>query len=224
MITEAIENLKKNSSLAVIDPQTQMSQWAINKITGVGAGEVNKILQNNDLFQKVMSFSKILKDVNIYISDVDSSAVDISFNNLYKFPITPDVIYVSDDITTEKIETIVGIMNYVKNKELKIIEFSSFFPGTYYEFSNDYSLFDISCVNHIENIRNKEIPIKLVITGIGISMLAYVTTFEKNTTSEGDIEYRIVFEQARNPEILELNLDINNKFKPEKFLSQKEFT
>lgn len=224
MITETLEILKKNSSLAVIDPQTQMSQWAINKITGLGAGEINKVLQNNELYQKVMSFSKILRDVNIYISDASINSIDVSFNNLYKFPVTPDLIYISDDLTTEKIETISGVMNYVKNKELKIVEFSSFFPATYYEFSNDYSLFDISCVNRIENIRDKEIPIKLVITGIGISMLAYVTIFEKNTTSEGDIEYRIVFEQARNPEILELNLDISNKFKPEKFLSQKEFT
>ena len=223
MMIDTIETLKKNSSLAKIDPQTQMSQWAINKITGVGAGEINQILQNRELFQKVMSFSKVLKDVNIYISDVSTNTIDISFNNLYKFPITPDLIYISDGMTTEKIETIAGIMNYVKNKELKLIEFSSFFPGTYYEFSNDYSLFDISCVNHIENIRDKETPIKLVITGIGISMLSYITTFEKNTTSEGDIEYRIVFEQARNPEILELNLDVSNKFKPEKFLSQKEF-
>lgn len=223
MIIDTIETLIKNSSLAVIDPKTQMSQWAISKITGVGANGVNRALQNNALFQKVMSFSKILKDINIYISDVTTSTIDISFNNLYKFPLTPDVIYISDDITTEKIETIAGVMNYVKNKELKIIEFSSFFPGNYYDFSNDYSLFDISCVNHIENIRDNEIPIKLVITGIGISMLSYITTFEKNTTAEGDIEYRIVFEQARDPEVLELNLDINNKFKPDKFLSQKEF-
>lgn len=222
MVTQAIDLLKKNSPLGVIDPQTQMSQWAINKITGAGAEQLNKIIQNSELFNKIMSFSKILKEVNIYITEADNNSTDIALNNLYKFPIIPEQIFISDGNVTEQIETINGIMNYTKNKELKRIEFSSFFPANYYEFSLDYTKFDIACVNHINSIASKETPIKLVITGLGINMLAYIKTFEIDTEASGDINYRIAFEQARNPEILELNYDLLNRFKPTKFLSQKE--
>lgn len=216
------ENLKNISPLANINPQTQMSQWAINKITGIGAGEINKALQNSEILNKVIAFGNTLKSVDIYILEETSSEFEAPFKNLYKFPIVPAALTISDGLETEKVDSLVGKLNYIKNKNLREISFSSIFPGNYYDFSKNFSSFDWSCVNIIQDIINKEKPIKLVITGLGIVLTSYITKFDKITEGDGDISYNITFEQARDPKVLEIDLDIKSKFKPYSFLSKED--
>ncbi|MGL6114413.1 MAG: hypothetical protein ACRC1R_05180 [Cetobacterium sp.] len=218
----SFENLKNISPLANINPQTQMSQWAINKITGIGAHEINKALQNSKILNKITTFANILKSVDIYILEENSSELEAPFKNLYKFPIVPSIINISDGVETEKIDSLIGKLNYIKNKNLREISFSSIFPGNYYDFSKDFSSFDWSCVNIIQEIIDKGKPIKLVITGLGIVLTSYITKFDKVTEGDGDISYTITFEEARDPKVLEIDVNIKSKFKPYSFIAKED--
>lgn len=69
MITETLEKLLQTSSLANIDPQTQLSEWVINKITGGIASNVNQLTQNNALLRKINAFAKIFKEIKVSIAE-----------------------------------------------------------------------------------------------------------------------------------------------------------
>lgn len=223
MIT-SLEQLKNISPLANINPQTQMSQWAINKITGISASKINRALQDSKILNKITSFANALKTVDIYILEENGIEAQAPFKNLYKFPIVPAEINITDGLETEKIGTLLGKLNYIKYKNLREISFTSIFPGNYYEFSKDFSSFDWSCVNAIQQIIDKGTPIKLIITGLGIVLVSYITKFNKITDGDGDISYSITFEEARDPNVLEINLNANTKFKPYSFLSKEDFS
>ncbi|WP_349763626.1 hypothetical protein [Fusobacterium sp. SYSU M8D902] len=213
MMTEALEKLLQTSSLAKIDPQTQLSEWATNKITGGIASNINQIVQNTPLLRKLYSFVRIFKEIKISIAE-EKNGVELS---IFTFPVTASNIkFIGNDNTIEEVDTIAGKINYKKDIDFKVVGFSSFFPNTYYSFSNDYKYFGIDCVNKVDELKLKETPIKLVITGVGLVLKCYISKFEYNTTPEGDINYSIEFEEAKDPSIYETQSK-NYVFKPEAF-------
>lgn len=213
MITETLEKLLQTSSLANIDPQTQLSEWVTNKITGGIASNVNQLTQNNALLRKINAFAKVFKEIKVSIAE-EKNGVELS---IFTFPITPaNIKFIGNDNIIEEVDTIAGKINYKKDIDFRIVSFSSFFPASYYSFANDYKYFGIDCVNKVEELKLKELPIKLVITGVGLVLKCYISKFESNTTPEGDIEYSIEFREAKDPSIYETQSKYY-VFKPEAF-------
>lgn len=213
-----LERLKATSSLASVDSQLQISQWAINKVTKGVANTTYDLYQNTGLYSYVSKVAQILKKVNVYIVDEDSQLENVLTQNLYKFPITPDQINFKDDYTIEEVETIAGKINYIKDIDIREINFRSIFPAVYYPFSEDYSKFDWACVKSIEGIRAKNKSVKLVITGLGIVFRCYIERFNKNSTGEGDIEFIISFVEAKDHKSYETESKYS-QFKPKEFSS-----
>lgn len=213
MITKILEKLLQTSSFANIDPQTQLSEWATNKITGGIASNINQLNQNSAILRKLYSYSRIFKEIKVSIAE-EKNGVELS---IFTFPVTPSNIkFTGNDNIIEEVDTIAGKINYKKDIDFRIVSFSSFFPNTYYSFANDYKYYGIDCVNKVEKLKLKELPIKLVITGIGLVLKCYITKFENNTTPEGDIEYSIEFKEAKDPSIYETQSKYY-VFKPETF-------
>lgn len=212
----ALEKLKESSSLANVDPQLQLSQWAIEKLTKGVASSSYGLYQNSKLLNKVSKIAKILKKVNVYLIDENLNIENVISNSLYKFPITPGQINFKDDYKIEEVETIAGKITYIKDIEIREINFRSIFPSTYYPFSEDYSKFEWACVQAIEEIRRKKKPIKLVITGLGVVFRCYIENFNKNTTEEGDIEFIISFIEAKDHISYE-TVGTYSEFKPTEF-------
>lgn len=212
MVNETLERLKKISPLAKTDPKTQLSHWATQKITNGTASEINSILANNELVNKVYAFSKVMKDIRVSIAE-EKNGIELS---VFSFPITPYKINFSANNIEQSVNTIAGKINYLKDTDFHVISFSSFFPAVYYPFSDNYELFGIDCANTLEEMKLKKSPLKIVITGIGIVQKVYITKFEYNTTSEGDIEFTIEFKEAKDPSIYE-NESKNYTFKPSAF-------
>lgn len=212
MINEALERLKKTSSLARIDPKTQLSEWATLKITGGVASNINSLLGKTGLLNKIYAFSKIMRNINISIAE-EKNGVELS---IFSFPLVPAKINFTANNIEETVDTIAGKINYLKDTDFHKISFNSFFPAVYYPFSNNYEMFGMTCVNTLEEMKLKKTPLKLVITGIGIVQKVYITKFEYNTTSEGDIEYTIEFKEAKDPSIYE-NTSKTYSFKPSAF-------
>lgn len=212
-MTQALEKLLQTSSLAKIDPQTQLSEWATDKITGGIASNINQLTQNSSMLRKVNSFARIFKEIKVSIAE-EKNGVELS---IFTFPITPSKIkFVGNDNVIEEVDTIAGKINYKKDIDFRIVSFSSFFPNTYYSFSNDYKYFGMDCVNKVNELKLKEIPIKLVITGIGLVLKCYISKFEHETSPEGDINYTIEFKEAKDPSIYETESKYY-VFKPETF-------
>lgn len=213
MMTQALEKLLQTSSLGKIDPQTQLSEWATDKITGGIASNINQLTQNNSMLRKVNSFARIFKEIKVSIAE-EKNGVELS---IFTFPITPSNIkFVGNDNVIEEVDTIAGKINYKKDIDFRIVSFSSFFPNTYYSFSNDYKYFGMDCVNKVNELKLKETPIKLVITGIGLVLKCYISKFEHETSPEGDINYTIEFKEAKDPSIYETESKYY-VFKPEAF-------
>lgn len=212
MINEALERIKKTSSLARIDPKTQLSEWATQKITGGVASNVNSLLGKTGLLNKVYAFAKIIRNINISIAE-EKNGIELS---VFSFPLVPAKINFTANNIEETVDTIAGKINYLKDTDFHKISFSSFFPAVYYPFSSNYEMFGMACVETLEEMKLKKTPLKLVITGIGIVQQVYITKFEYNTTSEGDIEYTIEFKEAKDPSIYE-NTSKTYSFKPSAF-------
>lgn len=212
MINEMLTNLKENSLLAKIDPKTQLSEWATEKITGGIASNVTKLIQNNPLLRKVYAFAKVFKEIRISIVE-EQNGVELS---IFSFPITPAKIDFTGNNIEKEVDTIAGKINYLKDTDFHTIAFSSFFPDKYYPFSKKFEIFGINCANKIEELKIKKTPLKLVITGLGIVHKVYITKFQYSTTSEGDIEYSIEFKEARDPSVYETTSK-NYSFKPSAF-------
>lgn len=124
MMTEVLEKLLQTSSLAKIDPQTQLSEWATDKITGGIASNINQLTQNNPVLRKLYSFSRILKEIKVSIAE-EKNGVELS---IFTFPVTPSNIkFVGNDNIIEEVDTIAGKINYKKDIDFRIVMFSSFF-------------------------------------------------------------------------------------------------
>lgn len=209
-MTDLISKVLQTSSLAKIDPVTQLSEWATLKITGGLASTINQINQNSPLVQKLCAISAIFKEIRISIKSDE-------VGETFYFPITPSTINLNGkDNELVRIDTIAGKVNYKKDITLQTISFSSFFPNTYYSFSDSYKHFGPDCIEQLEKFQRAEKPITLIITGMGIVMDCYITKFEKNTSPENDIYYSIEFEEAKDPIIYEQEKNDVYVFKPKK--------
>lgn len=191
-----LKEILKNSPLAKIEPKTQLSEWAIQKVTKGAYGTVEKCIQNSNVLRKLISFSNILTKRTVHIYD----------NNLIKvftFPVPPAEIDIDgNNIILEEVDTIKGKINYKKDISFTEISFKGFFPAQYYNF-NENNTFANDCVEIINRLKNEEKPVKLVITGVGIVLTSYIEDFSYSITENEDIEYKISFKESKDPSIIE---------------------
>ncbi len=132
---------------------------------------------------------------------------------LFKFPIVPSEINLSAGNEIEKINTMEGILNFVKDNGLKNISWSSFFPSKAYSFAKDGELSEWEYYEAIENLRVKKEPFELVITGTRINLQVVISDFSINTEGSGDINYSIEFQEFVYPETSK-KVDELNYWKP----------
>lgn len=117
MMNGTLERILQTSSLSVVDPQTQLSEWATSKITGGIASNINQITQNSALFRKLNTFARIFKEIKVSIAE-ENNGVELS---VFSFPVTPSRInFVGNDNIIEEVDTIAGNRNDIELNENKL--------------------------------------------------------------------------------------------------------
>lgn len=111
----------------------------------------------------------------------------LSINNrekVIKLPYLPPEITIASPQGNDTYQTTTGELNIIGNKGLKTLSFSSFF--------NDWSL-----VNQIETMRDRKVPIRLVITGSPVNMPVTIDEFEATMRSGKKVWYSISFREFK---------------------------
>lgn len=119
---------------------------------------------------------------------------------LFKFPIVPAEVNLSTGNDIEKVNTIDGVLNFIKDHRLKNISWTSFFPSKGYSFAKDNQLSEWEYYEAIDQLRKSGDPIELVITGTRINLEVIISEFSITTEGNGDIGYNIEFQEFVYPE------------------------
>ena len=134
---------------------------------------------------------------------------------LFKFPIVPAEINLDTGNDIEKVNTIDGILNFIKDHRLKNISWTSFFPSKGYSFAKDNQLSEWEYYEAIDELRKKKEPIELVITGTRINLQVIISNFSITTEGNGDIGYSVEFQEFIYPKQKE-EIDKKLYWKPKK--------
>lgn len=106
----------------------------------------------------------------------------LSINNREKvitLPIPPAEITLSSPQNNETFQTVgVGDLAVIGNRGLKTLFFSSFFPAYPLSYSKNNSMFGWDYVGLIEELRDKKMPFRFVVTDTGINLPVLIDTFE----------------------------------------------
>ncbi|MBN7773166.1 hypothetical protein [Clostridium aminobutyricum] len=106
----------------------------------------------------------------------------LSINNREKvihLPVLPSEVMIQSPEQNETYQTIgLGEVNLIGNKGLKSLSFSSFFPEKAVSYSKSNEMFGWEYVNELENLRDRKLPFRLVITETPINMPVTIDTFE----------------------------------------------
>lgn len=126
----------------------------------------------------------------------------LSINNLEKvinFPVLPSEFTIQSPEQNETYQTIgIGEVNLIGDKGLKGISFSSFFPEKALTYSKNSEMFGWEFVNIIEELRDRKLPFRLVITETPINMPVTIDNFEYGLKAgRKDIQYSIEFKEFR---------------------------
>lgn len=132
--------------------------------------------------------------------------VFLSVNNreeVLQLPVVPSSFTISKPQTTEKFETVSGEEILLIGKpKLKSISIESFFPVREYPYLHhmyNSNMWGWDYVNTIDKWIAQKLPIRLIITyessDTPINMAVAVTNFEYTLKSDGDLWYKIDFEQ-----------------------------
>lgn len=130
----------------------------------------------------------------------------LSVNNreeVLQIPVMPSSFTISKPQTTEKFETVSGEEILLIGKaKLKNISIESFFPVREYPYlhhSYNPNMWGWDYVNMIDRWIEQKLPIRLIITyessDTPINMPVAVTNFEYTVKTDGDLWYKIDFEQ-----------------------------
>ena len=127
----------------------------------------------------------------------------LSINNREKvlqLPVLPTEFTLQSPQQNETFQTIaLGEINLIGNKGLKGVSFSSIFPAQKLAYSKN-SLIKTQANIELENMRDKKIPFRLIITDTPINMPVTIDNFEYGMKSgTKDIQYTIEFKEFRLP-------------------------
>jgi len=130
----------------------------------------------------------------------------LSINNREKviqLPVLPPEFTIQSPQQNETYQTIgAGEINLIGNKGLKSISFSSIFPAQKLAYSKNTSMFGWEFVKELEDMRDRKIPFRLIITDTPINMPVTIDTFEYGMKSETkDIQYSIELKEFRFLEV-----------------------
>lgn len=122
----------------------------------------------------------------------------LSVNNrkqIMKLPILPEKIKVNSPRKNETFTTVnFGDIKLLGKAGLKEIEIETFFPKNpkVYSFSREKKRKGWDCVKLIESWSEKELPVRITITGTPINMLVSIDNFEYGPEDgTGDIYYTL---------------------------------
>ncbi|MCB5007537.1 hypothetical protein LGV96_09860 [Streptococcus mutans] len=120
----------------------------------------------------------------------------LSINNreqVIQLPIVPSEIEIPSPQKHEVFETLnLGDIALIGPKGLKQFSFSSFFPAQPYPFSRDTKYMGWEYVEMIEAWRERDLPMRIVITGTPINMAFIIDDFEYGTKhGSKDIYYTL---------------------------------
>lgn len=106
----------------------------------------------------------------------------LSINNREKviiLPVPPAEIMVSSPQNNETFQTVkLGDLAVIGNRGLKTISFSSFFPNYPLSFSKNNGMFGWDYVGLLEELRDKKMPFRFVVTDTNINMPVLIESFE----------------------------------------------
>lgn len=130
----------------------------------------------------------------------------LSINNRAKvlqMPVLPSEFKIQSPEQHENYSTVAqGEVKLIGNRGLKSISWSSIFPSRKLAYSRNSSLFGWDFVKEIEDMRDKKIPIRLIITDTNINLPVVVENFEYGMKSESkDVQYSIEFSEYKFLEV-----------------------
>lgn len=126
----------------------------------------------------------------------------LSINNREKviyIPVLPSELMIQSPEQNETYQTIgLGEVNLIGNKGLKSLSFSSFFPEKSVSYAKHNEMFGWEYVNELENLRDRKLPFRLVITETPINMPVTIDTFEYGLKAgTKDIQYSLELKEFR---------------------------
>lgn len=131
-----------------------------------------------------------------------------------ELPVNPQEINVSyqgNNRTTEVVA--LGDINVLKDRQLAVISFDSWFPeDTWYPGIQSSSIYSARYYkNFFLGIMEDKKPVRLVITGINVSMLVSIETFEYKHQSgdHEDMYYTITVKEYRPYTVTQISIDPN---------------
>lgn len=149
-----------------------------------------------------MSFAKAALNLasSIYNALGDNCTFTLSGGgDSVTFPVTPGSFEVSDTFNNQTLTiNSIGEINMLGKRGLKTIKFDAFFPNQYYDFANSIETSPYSYVDNVERMATSGIPLRIVITGTGISTACTIDDFsyrEKDGT--GDVYFSITLKEYR---------------------------
>lgn len=118
----------------------------------------------------------------------------LSINNreqIIQLPIVPSEFTLESPFNNETYETInQGEIKLIGKRQLKSISFDSFFPKNHYSFSRDKTYSGWEYVHLIETWRDREIPVRLIITDTPLNAAWTIDEFEYGVQDgTGDVYY-----------------------------------
>lgn len=127
--------------------------------------------------------------------------IHLSINNnedVILLPVTPPEIEINESWNNAETEGMNQNMNLILNKRLSGLQLSSFFPVRPYPFAADDALTGMEYVKKIKKWWDKKLPLRLVITKDGKTLVNEAVTLDEFTYkigSDGDIYYTLTLKQ-----------------------------
>lgn len=126
----------------------------------------------------------------------------LSINNREKviqIPVLPEEFTIQSPSQNESYQTITAKeITLIGETALRTIGFSSIFPAKKLTYSKNSSMFGWDFIKEIEELRNRRLPFRLILTETPINMPVTIESFEYGQKAgTKDINYTIEFKEFR---------------------------
>ena len=114
------------------------------------------------------------------------------------FPVTPPEITVQEDQKVTVYDTAAGgEILHIGRPALREVSFSSIFPGVYVSWAHGHDLTPADYIQLIGQLRADRQPVRLTVTGLGLSMDAAISAFQWSQKKGMHIYYSITLKEWR---------------------------
>lgn len=124
----------------------------------------------------------------------------ISINNneeVIQLPVPLEEYSVDSPFANQKVNGLKQNLNMIGLRDLKTVDFSSFFPIREYPFLQNRSLWGMEYIDILERWRDRRIPVRLIIVDNKkkktINMAVTIDNFEWDVRQDGNINYSMSF-------------------------------